>query len=112
MGKLKLAWMYAKSMAPNIHIRNKGQLLSGLTGTFQQITFLAIFGAVMLIILANLRTSVTNTDATNAIDNATRSISNVFAQLPLFGTILGLLLIVGIVFLLIRGTRGGGGGNV
>lgn len=112
MNKLKIIWEYAKSISPKIYIGNKGQLLGGLTGTFQQITFLAIFGAVMLIILANLRTSTTNTDAQNAIDNATRSISNTFAQLPLFGTILGLLLIVGIVFLLIRGTRGGGGGSV
>ena len=68
----------------------------------------------MLIILANLRTAIPATTAGNnmsrfAIDNATASIGNVFVQLPLFGTILGLLLIVGIVFLLVRGKGSSGG---
>lgn len=86
-------------------MNKKGQLLGQIGGTFQQIAFLGIFGAIMLIILANLNNSISDTTATNAINNATLSISNVFAQLPLFGTILGLLLIVGIVFLLVRGGR-------
>jgi len=44
----------------------------------------------------------TNSQANNAILNTTGGINNTFAQFPLFGTILGLLLIVSIVFLLVR----------
>lgn len=41
-------------------------------------------------------------NAQNAIDNSTRSINNTFQQLPLFGTIVGLLLIIGLIFVIFR----------
>ncbi len=85
----------------------KGQLLGQLGGTFQQLAFLGIFGAIMLVILTELNSSISDTDATNAIQNVTLGIGNVFKQFPLFGTILGLLLIVGVVFLLVRGSGQG-----
>ena len=51
----------------------------------------------------NISYSATSpSQAQNAIDNSTRSINNTFVQLPLFGTILGLLLVVGIIIILFR----------
>ena len=82
---------------------NKKGILGDLGGIFQQLAFLGIFGAIMLVILANLNASISDTTASSAITNATYGIANVFGQFPLFGTILGLLLIVGVVFLLVRG---------
>ena len=95
----------------------KGQLLGQLGGTFQQIAFLGIFGAIMIIILVGLndtisRGTTSDNQTSDAIANATLSIANVFEQLPLFGTILGLLLIVGIVFLLVRRRDMGGEGSL
>lgn len=92
-------------------MNKKAQLLGQVGGTFQQIAFLAIFGSVILVILSQINSSIAyghygNNASKLAIDNVTRGMGNFFAQLPLFGTILGLLLIVGIVFLLIRGSRG------
>ena len=88
-------------------LNKKGQLLGQLGGTFQQLAFLGIFGAIMLVILTELNSTISDTDATNAIQNVSLGIGNVFKQFPLFGTILGLLLIVGVVFLLVRGTGKG-----
>jgi hypothetical protein len=88
-------------------LNKKGQLLGQLGLTFQQLTFIGIFGAIMLVILTELNSTISDTDATNAIQNVTLGIGNVFKQFPLFGTILGLLLIVGVVFLLVRGSGRG-----
>jgi hypothetical protein len=88
---------------------NKRGILGQLGDVFQQLAFVGIFGAVMLIILANLNSSISDTSAKAGIQNVTLSISNTFAQFPLFGTILGLMLIVGLVFTLFRGTKTGGG---
>ena len=84
-------------------LKDKKGILGNLGGIFQQLAFLGIFGAIMLVILANLNDSISDTTASSAITNATMGIANVFGQFPLFGTILGLLLIVGVVFLLVRG---------
>ena len=92
---------------------NKKGILGQLAGTIQMVGFLAIFGAVMVIVLSNVQNATTDTNALNAIKNATAGIGNTFAQLPLFGTILGLMLILGVVFLLVRGGNiGGGGGGI
>jgi hypothetical protein len=93
---------------------NKRGILGQLGDVFQQLAFVGIFGAVMLIILANLNSSlpaisVMDNMTKGAITNTTLSISNTFAQFPLFGTILGLMLIVGLVFTLFRGTQSGSG---
>ena len=95
---------------------NKKGLLSQMGGVFQTIAFTAIFGAVILIVLATMRADKANqlyAQFNYTLDNATAGISNTFAQLPLFGTILGLMLILGVVFLLVRGGNiGGGGGGI
>ena len=88
--------------------KDKKGILGQLDNIVQTVGFLAIFAAIMLIVLSNFRTSANNTDATNAINNATLGIANTFNQFPLFGTILGLMLIIGVVFLMIRGNKGGG----
>ena len=90
---------------------NKKGILGQLAGTIQMVGFLAIFGAVMVIVLSNVQNATTDTNALNAIKNATAGIGNTFAQLPLFGTILGLMLILGVVFLLVRGGGAGKGGG-
>ena len=87
---------------------NKKGILGSLGGIFQQLAFLGIFGAIMLVVLASLKDSLPAITAqdnitVSALSNTTLGIANVFGQFPLFGTILGLLLIVGIVFLLVRG---------
>jgi len=87
---------------------NKKGILGSLGGIFQQLAFLGIFGAIMLVVLASLQSTMPAVTSDNnitrsAISNTTLAIANVFGQFPLFGTILGLLLIVGVVFLLVRG---------
>jgi len=89
-------------------IKDKKGILDNLGGIFQQLAFLGIFGAIMLVVLVSLKDSLpqaTTQDniTVSAISNTTLAISNIFGQFPLFGTILGLLLIVGVVFLLVRG---------
>ena len=89
-------------------IKNKKGILGNLGGIFQQLAFLGIFGAIMLVVLSSLKDTITrgslgNNASHDALSNTTLGIGNVFAQFPLFGTILGLLLIVGVVFLLVRG---------
>jgi asparagine N-glycosylation enzyme membrane subunit Stt3 len=91
---------------------NKKGILGQLGDIFQQLAFIGIFGAIVLIMLANLNSSVSDTTAKSAIQNTTLSIANTFGQFPLFGTILGLMLIVGLVFVLFRGGKVGGGGLV
>ncbi len=97
-------------------INKKGQLLGQLGGTFQQLAFIGILGAILLVVLVELRDDAVGTQAINstgtfgvnqtfeAINGTILGIGYVFKQFPLFGTILGLLLIVGVVFLLVRGS--------
>ena len=87
-------------------LNKKGQVLGLLGNVFQQLLFIGMLGAIIVIIFAQLYSSTSNTDAKNAIQNATVAVGNTFAQFPLFGTILGLMLILGLVFLVVRGREG------
>jgi hypothetical protein len=96
-------------------MNKKGQLLGQLGLTFQELTFVGILGAIFLVVLVELRDDTVGKQAINstgtfgvnqtfeALNGTILGIGNVFKQFPLFGTILGLLLIVGVVFLLVRG---------
>lgn len=60
----------------------------------------AVFGVVILLILANLQTSSSvaiNSSAYNAAGNAITGVGNVFAQYGLVGTIIGFAIIIGII---------------
>lgn len=60
----------------------------------------AIIGAVILLVLNGFVTSSTvlaNSATANALNNGIGGIGNIFAQFPLLGTIIGLMLILGVV---------------
>lgn len=48
----------------------------------------------------------TNSPEYNAVNNTIGAMFNLSAQLPLFGTIVGLFIILGVIFLLVRGRVG------
>jgi hypothetical protein len=69
----------------------------------------AIFVAGFLV-LAGLKSGVTDADATAAINNVTKGMTNVVTYAPTWGTILGVAALLGIVlygFMTLRGKQGG-----
>lgn len=68
----------------------------------------AIVGAVVLLVLNGVQTSssvTVNSLTYNALNNGSSGISNVFAQFPLLGTVIGLVLILGVVLYFFYGGR-------
>ena len=74
--------------------------------TVMQVGVAAIVGAVVLLVLNGMVTSssVTAGSATaNALNNGISGIGNIFTQFPLMGTVIGLVLILGIVLFFFYG---------
>jgi hypothetical protein len=87
--------------------------LGDLAPTVMAIGVAAIIGAVVLLVMNGVYTSsptIAGNAAGNAIVNATKGIGNVFAQLPLLGTVIGLVLVLAVVlyFFYRQGSREGG----
>ena len=79
--------------------------------TVMAIGVAAIVGAVVLLVLNGMQSSssVTANSATyNALGNGISGIGNIFTQFPLLGTVVGLVLILGVVLYFFYGRNNKG----
>jgi len=84
----------------------KGQLTLGdLPGVVRAIIVVGVFLVVGAIVMKNIDdTTTAGTNEDNAVKNVSTSILNIATNMPLVGTIVGLVIVLGIVLLI--GIRG------
>ncbi len=78
--------------------------------TVMAIGVAGIVGAVVLLVLNGMQTSssvIANSATYNALGNGVSGIGNIFTQFPLLGTVVGLVLILGVVLYFFYGGKGG-----
>lgn len=71
--------------------------LGDMPALFMGIILSLAVGIAGFLIITGLADSTTNTDATNAANNATAALSNTFDYLPTVGIVVGVAILLGIV---------------
>lgn len=83
--------------------RSKGVDLSDLQSIALTFVVIGIISGVGVLITTQMEDDTTNADASNALNNSTRGITNLTARLPLIGTVAGFIVLLGFVIgLLVR----------
>lgn len=86
--------------------KSKGVSLADLQSVAMTFVVIGILAGVGVLITTQMEDDVTSQDASNALNNSTRGITNLTARLPLIGTIAGFIVLLGFVIgLLARRTR-------
>jgi hypothetical protein len=90
--------------------------LNEIPGVVMAVGISVIIGVIVVLILLGLQSTgsiASNSIANGIINNGISGASNIFAQYPLLGTIIGLLLILAVViFFFYRGRTGEGVGTL
>lgn len=91
-------------------LNKKGALTLGdVPNVFLALVFIVTIGVAGYLVLAGLTASTSDTSALAAINNFTLSMDNVVGFAPVWGTIIGVAVLIGIVLVSFRFGRGSGG---
>ena len=90
--------MKLMNFVKSLFIGKKGAMgLGDVPGIFITLVFIVAVGVAAYLILEGLGNSTTDASATNAINNFTLAMDNVVTYAPVWGTLIGVAVLIGIV---------------